>query len=32
MLPVRFVRNVNEGGFKIHQEVTMNHKKERGDF
>ena len=25
MLPVRFVRHVNEGGFKIEQEVTMNH-------
>lgn len=27
MLPARFVRNVNEGGFKIHQDVTFNHKK-----
>ena len=27
MLPDRFVRNVNEGGFKINQDVTFNHKK-----
>jgi uncharacterized protein DUF3108 len=27
MLPMRFVRNVNEGGFKIHQDVTFNQKK-----
>ena len=27
MLPVRFVRNVNEGGFKINQDVSFNHKK-----
>jgi hypothetical protein len=27
MQPVRFVRNVNEGGFKINQDVTFNHKK-----
>jgi hypothetical protein len=25
MLPLKFVRHVNEGGFKIDQEVTMNH-------
>ena len=29
MLPLRFVRNVNEGGFKINQDVTFNHKKEQ---
>ncbi len=28
MSPVRFVRNVNEGGFEIHQDVTFNLKKE----
>jgi hypothetical protein len=27
MLPVKFLRNVNEGGFKIRQDVTMNHNK-----
>lgn len=27
MLPVRFVRHVSEGGFKIDQDVTMNHSK-----
>ena len=27
MLPLRFVRNVNEGGTKIRQDVTFNHKK-----
>jgi len=27
MLPLKFVRHVNEGGFKIDQEVTMNHAK-----
>lgn len=27
MLPLRFVRNVNEGGFKINQDVTFDHKK-----
>jgi hypothetical protein len=27
MLPLRFVRNVNEGGFKIKQDVTFDHKK-----
>jgi hypothetical protein len=27
MLPLRFVRTVNEGGFKINQDVTFNHKK-----
>ena len=27
MLPLKFVRHVNEGGFKIEQEVTMNHSK-----
>src|ERR1035437_7604905 len=27
MLPVRFIRNVNEGGFKINQDITFNHKK-----
>jgi hypothetical protein len=27
MMPLRFVRNVNEGGFKINQDVTFNHKK-----
>ena len=27
MLPLRFVRNVNEGGFKINQDVSFNHKK-----
>src|SRR5271156_544316 len=27
MLPLRFVRNVNEGGFKINQDVTFNHRK-----
>ena len=27
MLPLRFVRNVNEGGFKIRQDVTFDHKK-----
>ena len=27
MLPEKFVRNVNEGGFKIKQEVTFNHSK-----
>lgn len=28
MLPLRFVRNVNEGGYKINQDITFNHKKE----
>jgi len=27
LLPLRFVRNVNEGGFKINQDVAFNHKK-----
>ena len=27
MLPLRFVRNVNEGGFKINQDVTFDHKR-----
>jgi hypothetical protein len=27
MLPVRFVRNVNEGGLKFSQDVSFNHKK-----
>ena len=27
MLPLRFVRNVNEGGFKINQDVAFDHKK-----
>ncbi len=27
MLPLKFVRNVNEGGFKINQDVTFDHKK-----
>ena len=27
MLPTRFVRHVNEGGFKINQDVAMNQKK-----
>src|SRR6185369_6602670 len=27
LLPLRFVRNVSEGGFKMHQDVTFNHKK-----
>ena len=27
MLPIRFVRNVNEGGFKINQDVAFDHKK-----
>src|ERR1700733_12280046 len=27
MLPLRFVRNVNEGGFKIKQDITFDHKK-----
>jgi len=27
MLPLRFVRNVNEGGFKIKQDVAFDHKK-----
>lgn len=27
MLPSRFVRTVNEGGFKINQDVAFNHKK-----
>ena len=27
MLPLRFIRHVNEGGFKIDQDVTMNHVK-----
>ncbi len=27
MLPLRFVRNVNEGGFKINQDVAFNSKK-----
>ncbi len=27
MLPVRFVRHVNEGGIKIEQDVTMDHNK-----
>src|SRR5438105_2247570 len=26
LLPVKFVRNVNEGGFKINQVVNFNHK------
>lgn len=26
MLPVKFVRNVNEGGYKIYNNVTFNHK------
>lgn len=25
LLPVRFIRNVNEGGFKIHNNVAFNH-------
>jgi hypothetical protein len=27
MLPVRFIRHVNEGGFKIDQDITMDHTK-----
>ena len=27
MLPQRFIRNVNEGGFKIQQDVAFDHKK-----
>jgi len=27
LLPLRFIRNVNEGGFKINQDVTFNHSK-----
>jgi hypothetical protein len=27
MLPQRFIRNVNEGGYKIHNDVTFNHYK-----
>lgn len=27
MMPLRFVRDVNEGGFKINQDITFNHKK-----
>ena len=27
MLPLRFLRNVNEGGFKINQDVSFDHKK-----
>ena len=27
MLPQRFIRNVNEGGFKINQDVSFDHKK-----
>ncbi|MEO9147651.1 MAG: DUF3108 domain-containing protein [Ginsengibacter sp.] len=26
MLPVKFIRNVNEGGYKIYNNVTFNHK------
>lgn len=29
MLPTRFVRDVNEGGFKINQDVAFDHKKAR---
>ena len=29
MLPVRFIRHVNEGGFKIEQDVTMDHNKKQ---
>lgn len=27
MLPLRFIRNVNEGGMKIHNDVTFHHEK-----